>query len=192
MRSFSLAALLLILQNPPPRLGTPKAPERDGKPLDRSAYFAFVDREYVFTVEVVKAGVPLLNFVSMSDKERLLAAKQVRLTVGSRKVPVKFFTIDTGNPKEPVVTPSVRIRPRSSFGVRLQGEFGEGRDLEGVTLGLGDDDFRLAPLASIDFENLALKVNRINLGSPDFGDDWRVLKLETLGERFPARRPLPQ
>ena len=192
MRSFSLAALLLILQNPPPRLGRPKAPERDGKPLDRSAYFAFVDREYVFTVEVVKAGVPLLNFVSMSDKERLLAAKQVRLTVGSRKVPVKFFTIDTGNPKEPVVTPSVRIRPRSSFGVRLQGEFGEGRELEGVTLGLGDDDFRLAPLASIDFENLALKVNRINLGSPDFGDDWRVLKLETLGERFPARRPLPQ
>jgi len=31
-------------------------------------------------------------------------------------------------------------------------------------------------------------VNRLNLASPDFSDDWRVLKLELLGSRSPARK----
>jgi hypothetical protein len=199
------AGLLLLLQNPPappkapapapaPSLHpgqAPSPPPGPPGPLDRSGAFAFVDREYIFTLEMVKPGIPMLNFVSMSDKERVLSAKLVRITLESRKVPGKFFMVDTGNPKEPVIVPSVRVRPRSSFGVRLQGEFGEQREVAGVTIGIGEEDFRLVPLASLDFENLALKINRLNLGSPDFRDDWRVLKLEVMGERVPARRPLP-
>ena len=50
------------------------------------------------------------------------------------------------------------------------------------------EDFKLVPLTSFEFENLALKINRLNLGSPDFSDDWRVLKLDTLGARVPARK----
>ena len=56
------------------------------------------------------------------------------------------------------------------------------------TVRVGDEDLKLVPLASFDFENLALKVNRLNLRSPDFGDDWRILKLETMGTRERARR----
>jgi hypothetical protein len=156
-------------------------------PLEKSAYLAFVDREYIFTVEVVKPGVLLFNFISMVDKDQNLQAKQIRLTLENRKIPGKFFIIDTGDPKEPVTVPSLRMRPRSSFGVRLQGEFGDERELLGVTVRIGEEDFRLVPLASFDFENLSLKVNRINLDSPDFRDDWRVLKLEMLGTRGPGR-----
>jgi hypothetical protein len=43
-------------------------------------------------------------------------------------------------------------------------------------------------LTSFDFENLALKINRLNLDSPDFTDDWRVLKLEIMGSRESAKR----
>ena len=68
-------------------------------PLDKSAYFAFVDREYIFTIEMVKPGVPLFNFISMTDAEQLLPAKEVRLTLDSRKALGKFFMVDTGRPK---------------------------------------------------------------------------------------------
>jgi hypothetical protein len=156
--------------------------------LEKSAYFAFVDREYIFTVEVVKPGVLLFNFISMVDKEQNLQAKLIRLTLENRKIPGKFFIIDTGDPKEPVTVPSLRMRPRSSFGVRLQGDFGDEREFLGVTIRIGEEDFRLVPLASFDFENLSLKVNRLNLDSPDFRDDWRVLKLEMIGTRAPGGR----
>jgi hypothetical protein len=192
MALLELFVLHLLAQGRPPTLGPggPPVPAPD-KPLDRSAYFAFVDREYILTVEFVGPGIPLLNFVSMSDKDRQLQAKRVRFALESRKAPGKFFLVDTANPKEPVIVPSVRIRPRTSFGVRVQGEFGSEREVAGVTVGLGDDDFKLAPLSSRDFESLALKINKLNLGSPDLREDWRVLKLETLGERSPVRRTFP-
>jgi hypothetical protein len=186
---MSLIFLLLFsFSQAPPTLGRPAAPREPGKPLERSAFLAFVDRDFIFTVEVVKPGVPLFNFVSMSDKEFNLLAKNVRLTLENRKVPGLFFLVDTGNPKEPMIVPSVHMRPRSSFGVRLQGEFGQEKELLGATVRIGDEDLKLVPLASFDFENLALKVNRINLESPDFRDDWAILKLEVIGTRGPAAR----
>lgn len=179
--------LFFILQLALAQAGHPSL-KPDAKPLEKSAYFAFVDREYIFTVEVVSPGVPLLNFVSMSDKDSNLSAKEVRLTLENRKVPAKFFIVDTGDPKEPMVVPGVRMRSRSSFGMRLQGDFGQERELLGVSIRVGEEDFRLVPLASFDFENVVLKVNRLNLQSPDFRDDWRVLKLEALGSRRVASR----
>jgi hypothetical protein len=179
----------LVAQLPPkPITPTPPSPAAPGesKPLDKSAYFAFVDREYIFTIEMVKPGVPLFNFISMTDEEQLLPAKEVRLTLENRKAPGKFFMVDTGDPKQPVIIPSVRLRPKSSFGVRLQGDFGEAREALGVTVRCGDEDFALVPLSGFDFENLALKVNRLNLGSPDLREDWRVLKLEVMGTRSPV------
>jgi hypothetical protein len=142
----------------------------------------------MFTVELVRPGVPLFNFVSMADAAFQLSANQVRLTLDIRKVPAKFFMVDTGNPKEPLIVPSLTVRPRSSFGVRLQGDFEGAKEIDGAAVRVGDDDFKLAPLTSFDFENLALKINRLNLDSPDISDDWRVLKLESVGSREKIKR----
>jgi hypothetical protein len=157
-----------------------------GQPLEKSAYFAFVDHEYIFTIEVVKPGIPLLNFVSMTDQENSIPAKSVRLSLENRKVAAKSFTIETGD--QPISAFSTMVHPRSSFGLRLNGDFGDAKELSGATIQMGIEDFKLVPLRSFDFETLALKVNRINLGSPDFSDDWRVLRLELMGTRSPARK----
>ncbi len=180
-------SLGLLLQLPPRPLAG-QVPKADGQRLEKSAYFAFIDREYIFTLELVKPGVPLVNFVCMGDKKSTLLAKEIRVGLENRKVPGRLFFVDTGDPKEPMKTPLLRINPRSSFGVRLDGDFGEAREVYSVNLRLGSDDFRLVPLSSLDFENLALKINKLNLGSPDFSDDWRVLKIEPLGTRVPARK----
>jgi hypothetical protein len=157
-------------------------------PLEKSAYLAFVDRDFIFTLEVVKPGVPVFNFVSMIEEERNLQAKDVVLSLGNRKVPAKFFLVDTGDPKEQMILASLPIHPRSAFGVSLRGEFGAAKEFFGVSVRMGEDLFQLEPVSSFDFENLALKVNKINLGSPDFQDDWRVLKLETIGRRERVRK----
>jgi len=163
-------------------------PPAENKPLEKSAYFAFVDRDYIFTVEGVKPGVFLLNFVSMADQDISLAAKNVRLTLENRKEPAKFLTIETGDVKQPMSVTSLAIHPRSSFGLRLDGDFGKTREIFGVTIRLGNEDLKLEPMTSFDFESLVTKVNHINLGSPDFSDDWRVLNLQRIGSRQPARK----
>ncbi len=163
-------------------------PSGQAADLEKSAYFAFVDRDYVFTVEVVQPGVALLNFVSMTDTPQALLAKQVRAKLQNRTVAMTYFIIDTGDPKQPITAPSLTMRPRSSFGARVQGDYADAKEFEGVSIQVGDEDFKLAPLTSLAFESLVIKVNKINLDSPDFRDDWRVLKLETMGSRQPVRR----
>ncbi len=184
---LALLMLFAFLQANPQTSVAP-SPGMAQKPLDKSRYFAYVGRDFIFTVEVVQPGVPIFNFVSLEETEHNLLAKQIRLTLENRKAPGTYFMVDTGDPKEPVIVPSVHVRPKSSFGVRLQGEFGEEKELLGVSVQIDNQDFKLVPLSSFDFENLALKVNRLNLNSPDLDDDWRVLKLENMGTRSPATR----
>jgi hypothetical protein len=156
------------------------------QPPESSSYFAYADREFIFTIEIVKSGVPILNFVSMSEEQRTLFANQIRFEVGNRRIQGKLFQVDTGNPKEPLMTASFRIRPRSSFGAAVKGELEDAKEFSSITLQIGSEVFKLVPLTGFDFENLVLKVNRINLDSPDFSDDWRILKLDYLGTRSPA------
>ena len=167
---------------------SPAPPGSEKKPLEKSAYFAFVDRDYIFTIEGVKPGIFLLNFVSMADQDITLMAKYVRLTLENRKEPGKLLTIETGDVKQPMSVTSLAIHPRSSFGLRLDGSFGNVKEIFGATIRLGNEDLKLDPMTSFDFDSLVTKVNHINLGSPDFSDDWRVLNLQRIGTRQPARK----
>ena len=124
----------------------------------------------------------------MSDQEKRLQAREVRLISDNRQSAVTVFVVDTSDPKEPMRTSSLRIRPRSSFGVRLNGDFPKATEISGAAIRMGGEEFKLALLSSLQFEVLVLKINRINLGSPDFRDDWRALDLETLGTRTSVRR----
>lgn len=179
--------MILLGQMPAGQADITSAKDGD-KVLEKSSYYAFVDREYIFTLEMAKPGVPILNFVSMLEKKSVLLANRIRLGEGIRKIPARLFKVDTGDPKQPVVLATMTIHPKSSFGVTLIGDFDGIKEPSSVTVGMGPEDFRLKPLASFDFENLALKIGRINLNSPDFSDDWRVLKLEYLGSRINVRK----
>ncbi len=187
MRPTMILLLALAVQVPqaiPPG----QANSGQSADLEKSAYFAFVDHDYIFTVEVIKPGVALLNFVSMTDTPRALTAKQVRAKLANRTVVMTYFIIDTGDAKQPITAPSLTMRPRSSFGARMQGDYADVKEFEGVSIQVGDEDLKLDPLTSLAFENLVLKVNKINLDSPDFRDDWRAVKLEVMGSRSPVRR----
>ncbi|MDM7994706.1 MAG: hypothetical protein QUT30_03360 [Acidobacteriota bacterium] len=157
-------------------------------PLEKSAYFAFVDRDYIFTIEVADPGVLLLNFVSMTNTPMKLVARDIRIGLQNRKTAVKLLSVETGDFNQPMRIGWLNILPRSSFGLRLTGDFGDAKEIYSAVLRLGDEDFTLAPLTSFDFEFLAARINRINLGSPDFSEDWRVLQFQKLGSRSSVRR----
>jgi hypothetical protein len=159
-----------------------------GKALDKSAYYAFVDRDYIFTIEVVEPGIPLLNFISMAEGETKLVAKNIRIELQNRKAATKLLSIETGDANQPMRVGWLNIRPRSSFGLRLVGDFGDAKEISGAIIRLGEEDLTLAPLTSFDFEFLAMRINRINLGSPDFSEDWTTLRFQKLGSRAPARK----
>ncbi len=186
MIQIRLIAWLFLLGQLPAQIS--EADAGKSQFLDKSAYFAYVDREFIFTIEIVKPGVPLFNFVSMVDNENRLIAENIRLTLGNRKSSVKLFAIETSDFQRPMSVVSIVMHPRSSFGFRLDGNFGNARELYGATIRMGKEDFGLVPLTQFDFELLVQKVNRINLGSPDFSEDWRVLRLEVLGSRSAARK----
>jgi hypothetical protein len=160
----------------------------ENAPLEKSACFAFADREYIFTIEIVKPGVPILNFVSMADRDVNLLAKNIRLTFENRAAVARVLAIEAGDFQQPIDRLSLTMHPRSSFGVRMDGDFDRVKELLGATIRLGAEDFKLVPLNGNDFEALVQKVNRLNLRSPDFSEDWRVLRLQPLGTRSPARK----
>ncbi len=178
---------ILILFFLLPAQAQDKAPAGN-PPIEQSAYFAFVDRDYIFTIEVVDPGVLLLNFVSMSDVPMKLVARDIRIGLQNRKAAAKLLSVETGDFKQPMKVGWLNILPRSSFGLRLDGDFGAVKEISGATIRMGDEDLMLAPLTSFDFEYLAVRINRINLGSPDFSEDWRVLRFQKLGSRSPARK----
>jgi hypothetical protein len=178
IQSTFFLALLFLMQTPKPA---------SDAPLEKSAYFAFVDRDYIFTIEVVKQGIPLFNFISLTNEENSIPAKNIRLTLENRKAAAKFLTIDTGD-RQPIAVFSAAVHPRSSFGYKLNGDFGEIKEIWGATIQMGSEDFKLAPLKSFDFEALAVKINRINLGSPDFSGDFKVLDLKPIGTRSRAKK----
>jgi hypothetical protein len=187
IRSILLFCLFVVPQTAPKL--TRSSPVESG-PLEKSAFFAFVDHDYIFTIEIVKPGVPLLNFVSMADEESKIYARDIRLDLGNRKASAKLLSVETGEFQHPMSVASLAIHARSSFGLRIDGAFGDAKELYGATIRVGDEDLQLVPLSSFDFESLVLRVNRLNLGSPDFTDDWRVLKLDVLGTRVPVRKRL--
>lgn len=155
---------------------------------EKSAFFVYVGLEYIYTVEIVKPGIPLLNFVSMSDRKETLRAKNVRLKVGNRYEVVGQFVIEGDRYQEPMSVSSISMHPRSSFGFRLQGDFENSEEVSGVEITQGDALFRLVPLSKFDFETLVRRINRLNLDSPDFREDYRVLGLDLLDGRSPLPR----
>jgi hypothetical protein len=160
----------------------------DSRPLEKSAYFAFVDHDYIFTIEAVKPGILLLNFVSMADVQIKLIAKNIRIALENRKEATKLLSVETGDFNQPMKVGWLNIRPRSSFGVRLAGDFGDAKEIFGATVRLGDEELKLVPLTNFDFEYLAARINQINLGSPDFSEDWQVLRFKKMGSRARVRK----
>jgi hypothetical protein len=93
--------------------------------------------------------------------------------------------MDTGVPGEPYLMEYLRVLGNSFLGLDLLGEFDDFSEPTKIVIDLGEDRFQLEPLACMDFEALAGKIDQINFNSPNLWEDFEVLRIEFMGQKMP-------
>lgn len=146
-------------------------------------HFAYVDARFIFTLELYNERTPILNFVNITDEQHLLRPADIELVAEGRRYRVKFLSVDTGAGQDQVLVPSIKMHPRSSFGILLKGDFEGLKSLDRVAIRFEREVYELAALSPLDFEFLVQKINKVNLNSPNIEEDYSILGIEHLGKR---------
>jgi hypothetical protein len=160
---------------------TPLGAGIEGQPSRR--HFIFLDQEIILTLELVRPGVPIFNFVNLGNGSFLLQASNVRIISGIKLYRPNLFDIDTSTRNDPLRVSAIKVHPHSSFGLTLKGNIEAITEIDRVTIELGPDRFELQSISTQDFEALSAKISKLSLISPDIRDDFRVLEIKSLGSR---------
>lgn len=146
-------------------------------------HFIFLDQEFILTLELVRPGVPIFNFINLGNGSYQLAASDIRIIAGIKLFHPNLFDVETSNRRDPLRVGSMRVHPHSSFGVTLRGSLETVEAIDRVSIQLGNDRFELRSISLAEFDDLSKKISQINLISPDIREDFRVLELKPLGTR---------
>lgn len=146
-------------------------------------HFIFLDQEFILTLELVRPGVPIFNFINLGNGSYQLTASDIRIIAGIKLFRPNLFDVETSNRRDPLRVGSMRVHPHSSFGVTLRGNLETVEAIDRVSVQLGSDRFELRSISLPEFDDLSKKISQINLVSPDIREDFRVLELKPLGTR---------
>ena len=155
--------------------------QQDEKPSKQ--HFVFLDHEFVFTVELVKEGIPILNFINLGKRNYFLQASAVRIISGIKLYRPQLFDVETALNKDPLRVSAMKIHSHSSFGVTLIGGLSDVTKMDRVTIRIGQERFEFQSISAEFFNALSEKITQINLLSPDIRDDFRVLDIRPMGQR---------
>ncbi len=178
MRS-GFARFLLVLSTAVPALAA--------EPPKASLCHAFVDYDFILTLEVVRSRAtvtPIFNVVSLAAGEWELQPGQFKVVDGQgRPIPVENFSFDTGDPNNPQQAPYLKLRGGDSAGFDLVGPFSTVDALSRVSLDLGKERLVLQPVDCDEFEELLDRVGRLEFGSGNVMGAFQTLNLQLMGER---------
>jgi hypothetical protein len=146
-------------------------------------HFIFLDQEFILTLELVRPGIPIFNFINLGNGTFQLPAADIRIVAGIKLFRPELFDVETSNRKDPLRIGAMKVRPHSSFGVTLKGNLEGVTEIDRVTVELGPNRFELQSISLPEFESLSRKIAQLNLISPDIREDFRVLELKSLGTR---------
>ena len=165
-----------------------------GQPLQReppesSRCHVFIDDQNIWTLEIIqdRGGeiVPIVNIITFSRGEWDFRPREIHFYNGDQETRAEKFSMDTGVPGEPYLREYLRVLGNSSLGLDLLGEFDDFSEPTKIVIDLGEDRFQLEPLACMDFEALAGKIDQINFNSPNLWEDFEVLRIEFMGQKMP-------
>ena len=154
---------------------------------ETSLCHAFVDLDFIWTLEVIRtrqATTPILNVISLVSGEWEIAPDQLRLVDPESKVlDVENFSFDSGDPRNPYLTPYLKLRGGDVAGLDLVGDFREVQALRRVEVDLGPDRFVLEPLDCTEFEELVDRIAQLDLGRGNLIAAYQVLNIQFKGRR---------
>lgn len=161
-----------------------------------SACHAFVDFENIWTVELIRSRdeeiTPILNIITFTKGEWDLRPDQIHIfNREGKEARIKRFALDTGVPGDAYKSNYLKVLGNSFVGVDLEGKL-KVKDFPTsprVTIDLAHHRFELQPLDCEAFDNLAVRINKINFNSPDIRDDFDLIKIPHLGRRLPRPKP---
>ena len=165
-----------------------------GQPLQReppesSRCHVFIDDQNIWTLEIIqdRGGeiVPIVNIITFSRGAWDFRPREIHFYNGDQETRAEKFSMDTGVPGEPYLMEDLRVLGNSFLGLDLLGEFDDFSEPTKIVIDLGEDRFQLEPLACMDFEALAEKIDQINFNSPNLWEDFEVLRIEFMGQKMP-------
>ena len=156
---------------------------------DASLCHAFVDYDFIATLEVVRTRTdvtPIFNVVALASGDWEIEPSQLLLLDDQGKTrKVETFSFDSGDPDNPYQSPYLKVRGGQFEGVDLVGDFGDLTGLSKVELTVGEDRLTFQPMDCNDFEKLADRIGRLELGSADTITAFQTLNISLLGARNP-------
>lgn len=166
------------------------APQSAEAPVDSSRCHIFIEYENIWTLEMVKDGAgkrtPILNAITFTPGEWDFRPRQVHLSSKKgKKAKFKRFSMDTGNPEDPILMNYIKILGNSHIGLDLKGKFDDFGELSQVLIDLGEYRFELQGVDCAEFDQLAEKINKVNFDSPEVKEDFYLLKIEPIGRKGP-------
>ena len=182
---MAAVVLFLALGFLPAQTVEPEVPEQ-------SACHVYIDEQHIWTLEIIPDAngvlTPILNIINFTRSEAELRPAEIHIADAmGEEARVERFSIDTGVPGDPYLTPFLKVLRTSFIGMDLMGDFEGFSAPARVFVDLGPHRFQLQPLDCMEFEMLAEKINQVNFNSPNVAEDFWVLKIEPFGDR--QRRP---
>lgn len=163
------------------------------RPLETSRCHLFIDNENIWTLEMVQSGggdrIPILNIITLTKGEWDLRPEHIQIyNKKGKKAEIKKFSMDTGIPDEPYLMDYLKVLGNSFIGLDLKGDFGDFAEPSRIAIDLGEQRFELQSTDCLQFDNIAEKINGVNVDSPNIKEDFYVLKIEHTGKKQPKPR----
>ena len=131
--------------------------------------FAYVGPQYVVTAEVASPRSFVLNFINLSDFVIVVQPNEFIYRGGSGRFYIGqvFEQEHKDNRGEPMkYTASVLLNGHASTGMTTVGAFRELEDIQELSVRIGAKRFYLQPMEKGEFEQLAVKIEQLDLDSP--------------------------
>ncbi|MGI8785077.1 MAG: hypothetical protein ACR2L2_15675 [Acidobacteriota bacterium] len=170
-------------------ISRPKTRDISGEVPKVSRHFSYVDYDVIWTLENLQGQHPILNIVTFTDITSPLLPAQIRIyDPDGKRLEVRDLSIETGDPNNPYRTRNLRVLPRSFIGVGITMKEPGFEEASRMEIHWNGRIYELTPLAPLDFNIIAEKINNLNINSPRIQDDFRILKLEPMGKSYPKVR----
>ena len=149
-----------------------------------AAAFAYVNRNYVITVEPAGAHNFMVNVINLSNyvivvqpQDFIYCGESGRCYIG------QVFESEHKDTRGETqrYTASLLLRERTFAGLKITGVFHEQNAIEHLSIRIGARRFFLQPLDRIAFEQLARKIQNLDIENPDSAAELASANIQEMG-----------
>lgn len=169
----------------PAILGLLCAPvEIQAQPSMHASSFAYVGKDYVITAELAGAHSFVVNFINLSDFVTVVQPGDFIYRGASGQHYIgQVYKVKHKDPLGEMrkYSASILLKSHSFAGLEIVGLFKETDSIEEASVRIGSRRYYLQPLEKVQFEELARKIEALDLSNPDILDMFQEMNIQEMG-----------